>query len=286
MKKKLTILIVAILILGSASIIKSIESDRKSNEKIVKVDEDGAEKTDIDSKSQLESKWEMSPKDDVDKNQVNRDKNPRVLEGRYIGEALDRVNDKGEINIYSEKDNNSQVIHILKDYDKVVLLETLPYGWFKVKLENGRVGYVDARYIRAKEIPPHDYDKDSEEWVIVFSDENQSVDIYKKGELVEKSLASGGTWDSFTPKGVFEIESGRRGEWFFAERFMQGGKYWVGFRDSYLFHSLPCNEDQIIIKEEANKLGQPASHGCIRLPEKIAKYIYDNVPDGSLVIIE
>ncbi|HAH78565.1 MAG TPA: L,D-transpeptidase, partial [Ruminococcaceae bacterium] len=36
----------------------------------------------------------------------------------------------------------------------------------------------------------------------------------------------------------------------------------------------------------ADKLGEPASHGCIRLPVEDAKWIYDNIPEGTKVVIE
>lgn len=207
-------------------------------------------------------------------------------EVKYEGEALNTIEKNGEIKIYEKNDEESQIISILNDYEKVELLETLPDGWFKVKLENGQIGYGDARYIRAEEIPPHEYDENSSEWVLKFNQKDQTVRIYREGKLLLESLASGGLKNSFTPKGVFRIEEGRRGEWAYVPRFQQGMKYWVGFKGSYLFHSIPFTEDKEIIEEEAKKLGEPSSHGCIRLPINISKYIYDEVPDGALVIIE
>ena len=63
-------------------------------------------------------------------------------------------------------------------------------------------------------------------------------------------------------------------------------KYWVGFKGTYSFHSVPCTEDGMVIEEEEQKLGKPSSHGCIRLPVDVSKFIFDNIPDGSIVIIE
>jgi len=206
-------------------------------------------------------------------------------EEKYIGQALNTIEKNGKVKIYSKKDTKSEVIHVLKDLDKVQLLETLPYGWFKVKLENGNIGYADARYIRTNKIPPHKFNKNRKGYTLIFTHEDQTLRIYKDGQLVRESLASSGLWDTFTPKGIFQIEDGRRGKWFYAKRFEQGGKYWVGFKGSYLFHSIPCDKDGNIIEEEARKIGQPASHGCIRLPLDIARYIYENVPDGALVLI-
>ena len=38
-------------------------------------------------------------------------------------------------------------------------------------------------------------------------------------------------------------------------------------------------------REEGAKLGQPASHGCVRLTVADAQWFYDQVPDGTLVTI-
>lgn len=216
---------------------------------------------------------------------VNEGSEEISIEGEYIGQALNTIEKNGITKIYEEKDTNSKVIYKMKDLEKVELVETLPYGWFKVKLKDGSFGYADARYIRSKEIPPHEYNENVDGYALIFNQDDQLLKIYKDGELVSEAKGSAGLWDNFTPKGVFEIEKGRRGEWFYVKRFEQGMKYWVGFKGTYLFHSLPFTEDKQLIQEEADKLGQPASHGCIRLPVDVAKYIYDNVPVGSLVII-
>ena len=39
------------------------------------------------------------------------------------------------------------------------------------------------------------------------------------------------------------------------------------------------------LEDEAMKLGQPASHGCVRLTVADAKWFYDQVPDGTPVTI-
>lgn len=56
-------------------------------------------------------------------------------------------------------------------------------------------------------------------------------------------------------------------------------------RSSFLFHSAPYeNTDKNTLKtEEWNKLGTPASDGCIRLCVADAKWIYDNVAAYSYV---
>ncbi len=203
----------------------------------------------------------------------------------YTGEVLNTNESDGIVEVYDTNSYDGNVLCTIKNYDKVELLETVPYGWFKIRLEDGTEGYAEAISIRTKEIPPHEYNKDSSEYVLIFTQDDQTLKIYKDGEVVKESLGSSGLWDYFTPKGIFQIEDGRKGEWTYIERFDSGFKYWVGFRWIYLFHSVVFDRDGNLIQEEADKLGQPASHGCIRLPVEIAKYIYDNIPVGSYVLI-
>lgn len=99
--------------------------------------------------------------------------------------------------------------------------------------------------------------------------------------LEKEFLCSTGIENKETPVGIFEVQT--RAPWFFASKYGQGGKYYVQFMGNYLFHSVPFAEDQETILDET--LGEPASHGCIRLSTDNAKWLYDNVLDGSKVII-
>ncbi|HOB30331.1 MAG TPA: L,D-transpeptidase [Bacillota bacterium] len=113
----------------------------------------------------------------------------------------------------------------------------------------------------------------------------QVVKVFMDEELIKEMAASTGVEGHETPLGTFEIQN--RGLWFFNEKYGQGAKYWVSFKDwgIYLFHSLAMDKDREIIEEEAEKLGQPASHGCIRLKVEDAKWIYDNIPEKTKVLI-
>ncbi|MTI69371.1 MAG: hypothetical protein FH751_03815 [Firmicutes bacterium] len=231
----------------------------------------------------------------------DKDKKEKKEEKIYEGEALDTLDKDGIIEVYSERVENvrdnetkEKAIYKLKDFEKVKLLETLPYGWFLVELKDGTKGYVDSRYIRTKEIPPHDFNVKDKGYTLIFTHEDQTLKIYKDGKLIKETIGSSGLWDHFTPRGIFRVQDkiklyGKirpsRGEWFYTPRIKQGGKYWVRFSGVYLFHSVPFTEEGKLIKKEAQKLGQPASHGCIRLPVEDAKYIYENIKPGALVLI-
>ncbi|MGU8120922.1 L,D-transpeptidase [Clostridium perfringens] len=84
-----------------------------------------------------------------------------------------------------------------------------------------------------------------------------------------------------TPVGVFTVQN--RAPWFFSPKYGQGGKYYVQFMGNYLFHSIPFDSDKTTISDPT--LGVPASHGCIRLSVEDSKLLYDNVQNGSKIII-
>lgn len=122
-------------------------------------------------------------------------------------------------------------------------------------------------------------------YLIYVNLSEQMTYVYKgtmnKWNTVKSFTCSTGIDDEETPTGVFDVRE--RGDWFFSDKYQQGGKYWVQFYGDYLFHSVPYNEDQSEVVD--NTLGTPASHGCIRLKVNDAKWIYDNIEAGTKVII-
>lgn len=112
----------------------------------------------------------------------------------------------------------------------------------------------------------------------------QRVYIKSNGTIIYTMVVSTGLNGS-TPKGNYSIRY--RGLHFYNANEGMGGDYWVGFiGTTYLFHSVPTRVRQgDYIVSEANKLGQPASHGCVRLSVADAQWFYQQVPDGTPVRI-
>lgn len=121
-------------------------------------------------------------------------------------------------------------------------------------------------------------------WIDVSLAE-QRVRVFRGDRLVRDMPASTGLPTHPTPTGSFRIEN--RGEWFFSEKYRQGGWWWVSFLNhgEYLFHSVPTDRQRRILPEEAARLGRPASHGCVRLSLEDARWVYDHVPVGTRVEI-
>lgn len=131
------------------------------------------------------------------------------------------------------------------------------------------------------ELPPP---APGETWVEVSLRE-QKVRVFAGRDVVREMIASTGVDDTPTPAGSFRLQN--RGEWFFSEKYQQGGWYWVSFKDwgVYLFHSVPTDREKRFIPEEATLLGVPASHGCIRLALEDARWVYETLPEDTRVEI-
>jgi lipoprotein-anchoring transpeptidase ErfK/SrfK len=112
----------------------------------------------------------------------------------------------------------------------------------------------------------------------------QRVTVFDaNGVIVKQFVCSTGSPGSDTPTGTFRIQN--RGKSFFNKSSQEGGYYWTQFYGDYLFHSVPFDETGELEPEEAAKIGTPASHGCVRLQMDDAKWIYDNIPRGTVVSI-
>ena len=60
--------------------------------------------------------------------------------------------------------------------------------------------------------------------------------------------------------------------------------YWTQFYGNYLFHSVLYNPGSMSSVQDG-RIGYSISHGCVRLELSNAKWIYDNIPRGTKVVI-
>lgn len=121
-------------------------------------------------------------------------------------------------------------------------------------------------------------------WVSV-SIPKQRLYVYgADGSLVKECVCSTGTPGDDTPTGTFHVSA--HGKSFFSEKYQEGGYYWVKFYGNYWIHSIPFDKDRNIIPAEAEKLGEKASHGCVRISIENAKWMYENIPMGTKVVVQ
>ena len=96
-----------------------------------------------------------------------------------------------------------------------------------------------------------------------------------------------------TPVGTFKIQGasgGRKAKLRTAK--MSSGSSYAEFLNRFTgakcMHTVPYSKRQTtghVFKSEFNKLGTPRSAGCVRMPWKMAKYIYEKCPVGTPVIV-
>lgn len=116
------------------------------------------------------------------------------------------------------------------------------------------------------------------------------VTVYEKdatGEYtipVKAMTCSCGIEEGSTPLGTFKTSDYYDWRLMVADTYAQ---YAVRFTGRILFHSVPyaLESADSLVTEEYNKLGEDASHGCVRLSVSDSKWIYDNCEQGTTVIV-
>lgn len=91
-----------------------------------------------------------------------------------------------------------------------------------------------------------------------------------------------GAQRSPTPNGVYHV--GARGLYFNTGT---RGRCWyyTQIRGNYLFHSQIYDRQNKPVNIIDNAMGSAVSHGCIRLYLEDAKWIYDNIPTGTTIVV-
>ncbi len=135
---------------------------------------------------------------------------------------------------------------------------------------------------------PHN--PDGYDYKLIVNIHNQTVRIYRwdghdYNDLLKIFTCS--TGDS-TPKriGTWKTPVNYRWKWLFGDVY---GQYATRIISTCLFHSVPYfenNKPDSLEYLEYNKLGTAASMGCVRLRVIDVKWIYDNCPIGTTVIIK
>lgn len=104
--------------------------------------------------------------------------------------------------------------------------------------------------------------------------------------VVREMLCSTGTKAAPSDVGDWVL-NGRHAKWCYFPKWGGHARYWTRINSSIAFHSVIYNTVNTMDLSESSykNLGRRASHGCIRLTVADAKWIYDNVGEGTLVTI-
>lgn len=123
------------------------------------------------------------------------------------------------------------------------------------------------------------------DYLLITSRQNRMTYIFKKSndsyKLLESLQCTVGA--SSTPTITGEFRVGIKGLSFGQEDGFQA-KYYTQISGNYLYHSVIYNQAGTRVTD--GRLGGAYSHGCIRLDTEKAKWIYDNIPQHTTVIIK
>ena len=104
-------------------------------------------------------------------------------------------------------------------------------------------------------------------------------------ELVRTMKCSTGRNSSPTPTGTF-TDTAPGARWHFFQKFNCWAQYAFYIEGDIMFHSVLYNhKDGKVTQSSVNHLGSKASHGCVRLSVEDAKWIWNNCPANTKVIV-
>lgn len=249
--------------------LENIQADDKEN--IDKIKENSGEDTLKDPKEPQEDKTDTSGAEEI------------VQAKRISIDSINVIN-TGEANFVNIKQSPSRkartigivygdltAVKIIKRVGSYTYIEAMDY-----KTDKLVKGYVLSSQIKTR-IPKKQYQ-------VIVDISDQRVYVYNYENLERVMTCSTGIANENTPIGMYLI--GKRGSSFYSAKYKQGGYNWVRFNYNFLFHSVPFDKNRVIITEEAQKLGQQASHGCVRLSMEDSKWFYLIIPEGSLVVVQ
>ena len=120
--------------------------------------------------------------------------------------------------------------------------------------------------------------------------ERQEVEVWalndlKTYDLVRTFTCSTGLHNS-TPSGIF-LNGRPVNRWHYFKKFYCWAQYSFVIEDDIMFHSVIfANKSESSLRRSSQRnLGNPASHGCVRLTVEDAQWLFENCKRGSLVII-
>ncbi|MBQ3269239.1 MAG: murein L,D-transpeptidase [Clostridia bacterium] len=125
---------------------------------------------------------------------------------------------------------------------------------------------------------------------VEVSIDRQEVDVFERNEtgtydLVKTFTCSTGLHDS-TPRGVF-LDGHPINRWHKFVKFNCWAQYSFEITGDIMFHSVlyGSNNEKSLRSGSLYALGNPASHGCVRLSVEDAKYLFEHCKRGKVVII-
>lgn len=107
-------------------------------------------------------------------------------------------------------------------------------------------------------------------------------------KLVKKMKCSTGLKATPTPLGTYTDTTGPLNRWHYFKDFNCWAQYSYSIQGNILFHSVlySSKNEKSVTRSSVRNLGRRASHGCVRLAVKDAKWIFENCPAGTTVVVQ
>ena len=150
-------------------------------------------------------------------------------------------------------------------------------NYYTEKKKTATIAVKDQMHLRALA-----YASNTRYLILVDTTANR-VGIYSgsvgKWNEVKKWVCTTGAKSTPTVKGTFTVQGK-------GKSFGSGYTCWyyTQFYGNYLFHSVLYKQGSMSVITDG-RLGINASHGCVRLNINNAKWIYDNIPRGTKVVV-
>ena len=217
------------------------------------------------------------------------------LSTRYLSESKFPWSN---LNLREDRSTTSRIITTIPKGERVEILEEGP-EWSRT-VYNRITGYVNKYYLSQDGNPPgalnyNDFYTDMDSFVnnnniqsptdyLLITDlRNRLTYVYRKNnnswQQLHKWSSTVGKPETPTVRGVFDIKDRKPG--FGTNTYSV--KYATRIIGGYYYHSILYNSTGAYVID--GRLGMALSHGCIRLATQNAKWIYDNIPNGTTVVI-
>ena len=167
-------------------------------------------------------------------------------------------------------------------------VRALKYFQRKNGLEETGVADAETQQVlfSAKALPGEEY---VFPYKLVVDVSDQKVYVYSwtgdqyQGPIYQFTCASGKK-DTPTPLGTYQAGGKACDEWYYFKEFHCYAKWAYHIVGGIFFHSNTMSEPKG--KPSNGGLGHRASHGCIRMKVDEVKWIFDNCPEGTTVVIQ
>ncbi len=204
-------------------------------------------------------------------------------------------------NLLKEGDGGQEVVRLQRRLADLSYLYSAPDGDYGSVTANAVQAFQRRNSLSADGVAGHDtlsvlYSSEAikaqKPYLLKVDTSKQRVYAYSpdnSGEytvLVKTMKCSTGVNATPTPKGTFQSTTGPGARWHYFKKFQCWAQYAYYIKGDIMFHSvLYPTKNGKVTQSSVRNLGRKASHGCVRLSVEDAKWLWNNCPRNTTVIV-